>query len=168
MEIAHSGGEGRHPHPGLGALNGPGIVAPGDILLGLPGDVPLLRQAAQGFKQLPVVDGPPVHVGDHRPLSGGAHPARPFDLGQVGGGGGLPHQGDLRGDRKGGPKGPPGAHLLLGGKGEGHVQRQVLLQQLQQNGAANPVVDGLGFEEAVPQLLRLPHKGAVGAQGDFR
>ena len=80
---------------------------------------------------------------------------------QVGSGGGLQHQGHLRGDGEGRAKGPPGAHLLLGGEGEGHVQGQVLLQQLEHHCAAHPVVDGPGLEQTAAKRLRFAHKGPV-------
>ena len=166
MEIAHGGGQGSHPHTGLGALNGTGVIAPGNIFLGLPGDPVLLRQAAQVLKQLPVIDGATVHIGDHRAFSRGAHLPVVLHHGQVGGGGGLQHQSHLRRDGEGRTEGTPGAHLLLCGEGEGHVHGELFPQQLQHHGAAHPVVDGLGLEQALPKALRRSHKGPAGPKWD--
>ena len=62
VEVAHSGGHSSHPHAGLGALDGAGVVAAGDILLGLPGDVVILGQAPQIFKEPAVVDLSLIHI----------------------------------------------------------------------------------------------------------
>ena len=125
-----------------------------------------LRQAGQGAEQPPVIDGGPVHIGDHRAFSRGAHLPVVVHPGQIGGGGGLQHQGDVRLHGESRSKGPPGAHLLLSGEGEGHVHGQLLPQQGEHDGAANSVVDGLGLQHPLPQLLRLTQEGAVSSGPD--
>ena len=122
----------------------------------------LLRQPGQGAEQPPVIDGGSVHIGDHRALAGGAHLSVVLHPGQVGGGGGLQHQGDVRLHGESRSEGPTGAHLLLSGEGKGHVHGQFLLQQGEHDGAANSVVDGLGLQHPLPQLLGLAQERAIG------
>ena len=53
---------------------------------------------------------------------------------------------------------PAGAHLLLGSKGKSHVQRQVLLQQLEHHGAAHPK----GRKSTGNRLMLCAHMDEVG------
>ena len=110
-----------------------------------------LCQAPQQPKQLPVVDGPTVHIGDHRPFSGDTHPLSGRCGGQIRRSGPFQNQSDIRLHRKSCAKSATGPYLLLDGKDKGAVHGKVLLHQLYHDGAADPVVDGLGLEEAVPE-----------------
>ena len=118
------------------------------------------RQFSQPAEQATVVDGAAVHVGDNNPLARSADPFPAGGAGQVGGGGGFQHQGDLRLDGKGAGKGATGAYFLLGGEHEGHVHGQLLLSQLYHGGTACSVVNGLAFQEAITEKQGLAVKDA--------
>jgi len=113
MEIAHGGGHCRHPDTGFGALNGAGIVAAGDIFLGLPGNMVVLSQITQLLEQRPVIDGATIHIGDDGALAGGADLAVGLNVGQIGGGGGLQHQRDPGRDGEGSAERAAGHPLTI-------------------------------------------------------
>lgn len=125
----------------------------------------LLRQAAQILKKVPIIDGSAVHIGDYRPLAWGTYSARLLYPWQIGSGRGFQHQRHLRRHREGSPKGSTGAYFLLSSEGKGHIQGQILLQQLQHNRTANPVINALAFKKPCPNS-GVANKGAVGARRD--
>ena len=93
-----------------------------------------------------------IHKGDHRTAADTAHLLVGGNTRRIRRCGGIHHDGYIGIDRKSGSFRSPQADLLLNGKGQDNVVFRNLPHQLQQQGAAGPVIQRTGFKQAALQF----------------
>ena len=148
-----------HPCAGSAPLDRRGVRPSGYLGFRLPGYPLFPGDVGQSAEETVIIDAPSVHEWDHRPLAGAANLFTAGLRGQIRCRCPLQDQGNIRAELPSSGLRSPASHLFLHGEGKPGIPWQAPSDQLQQYGAAHPVVYGFCLKIAVPELSHTVVKG---------